>query len=64
MFRQAVSFSGGASTGTNRTQLIASTVKFTGISGFALNCNNYGQAVQPAGGEANLIKLPSPGWWS
>ena len=38
----AVSFSGGASTGTNCTQLIASTVKFTGNSGFALNCNNYG----------------------
>ena len=42
MFRQAVSFSGGASTGTNCTQLIASTVTFTGNSGFALNCNNYG----------------------
>ena len=38
----AVSFSGGASTGTNCTQLIASTVTFTGNSGFALNCNNYG----------------------
>lgn len=38
----AVSFSGGASTGTNCTQLIGSTVTFTGNSGFALNCNNYG----------------------
>ncbi len=38
----AVSFAGGASTSTNCTQLIASTVTFTGNSGFALNCNNYG----------------------
>jgi hypothetical protein len=38
----AVSFSGGASTSTNCTQLIGNTVTFTGNSGFALNCNNYG----------------------
>jgi hypothetical protein len=38
----AVSFSGGASTSTNCTQLIGDTVTFTGNSGFALNCNNYG----------------------
>jgi hypothetical protein len=38
----ATSFSGGASTSTNCTQLIGSTVTFTGNSGFALNCNNYG----------------------
>ncbi len=35
-------FRRGASTSTNCTQLIASTVTFTGNSGFALNCNNYG----------------------
>jgi hypothetical protein len=38
----AVSFSGGASTSTSCTQLIGNTVTFTGNSGFALNCNNYG----------------------
>jgi hypothetical protein len=38
----AVSFSGGASTGTSCTQLIGNTVTFTGNSGFALNCNSYG----------------------
>ena len=38
----AISFSGGASTSTNCTQLIGNTVTFTGNSGFALNCNNYG----------------------
>jgi hypothetical protein len=40
--KAAVSFSGGAATSTNCTQLIANTVTFTGNSGFALNCNNYG----------------------
>jgi hypothetical protein len=40
--KAAVSFSGGASTGANCTQLIGNTVTFTGNSGFALNCNNYG----------------------
>jgi hypothetical protein len=38
----AVDFSGGVSTSTNCTQLIGNTVNFTGNSGFALNCNNYG----------------------
>jgi hypothetical protein len=38
----AVNFSGGASSSTNCTQLIGDTVTFTGNSGFALNCNNYG----------------------
>jgi hypothetical protein len=38
----AVSYSGGASTSTSCTQLIGNTVTFTGNSGFALNCNNYG----------------------
>jgi Flp pilus assembly protein TadG len=38
----AVSFSGGANTSTNCTQLIGNTVTFTGNSGFSLNCNNYG----------------------
>jgi hypothetical protein len=38
----AVSFSGGASTSTSCTQLIGNTITFTGNSGFALNCNNYG----------------------
>jgi hypothetical protein len=38
----AVNFSGGASTGTSCTQLIADTVTFTGNSNFALNCSNYG----------------------
>jgi hypothetical protein len=38
----AVSFSGGASTSTSCTQLIANTVTFTGNSAFALNCANYG----------------------
>jgi hypothetical protein len=40
--KAAVTFSGGASTSTNCTQLIGNTVTFTGNSGFALNCNNYG----------------------
>ena len=40
--KATVSFSGGASTSANCTQLIANTVTFTGNSGFALNCNNYG----------------------
>jgi hypothetical protein len=40
--KAAVGFSGGASTGANCTQLIGNTVTFTGNSGFALNCNNYG----------------------
>ena len=38
----AVSYAGGASTSANCTQLIGNTVTFTGNSGFALNCNNYG----------------------
>ena len=38
----AVSYSGGANTGTSCTQLIGNTVNFTGNSAFALNCNNYG----------------------
>jgi len=37
-----VSFSGGSSTSTSCTQLIAGTVIFTGNSNFALNCANYG----------------------
>ena len=40
--KAAVSFSGGANASTNCTQLIGNTVTFTGNSGFALNCNNYG----------------------
>lgn len=51
----AVSYSGGANTGTSCTQLIGNTVTFTGNSAFALNCNNYGtKPFSPA-----VVKLTS-----
>jgi Flp pilus assembly protein TadG len=38
----AVSFSGGAGTSKNCTQLIGNTITFTGNSALALNCQGYG----------------------
>jgi hypothetical protein len=38
----AVTFSGGAATGTSCTQVIGDTVSFSGNSSIAINCSSYG----------------------
>jgi len=50
-----ISFSGGAGTNTNCTQLIGDKVTFTGNSGLAINCAGYG--VKPIG--VSGVKLVS-----
>jgi Flp pilus assembly protein TadG len=51
----AVSFAGGAGTGTSCTQLIGDTLTFTGNSNFAVNCKGYG--TKPLGsGIAKLVE--------
>lgn len=42
--RGHVDFSGGASTSTSCTQLIANTIEFSGNANFALNCDDTGTA--------------------
>jgi len=51
----AISFAGGAGTSTDCTQLIGDTIKFTGNSNFAINCQGYG--TKPLGpGLATLVE--------
>jgi hypothetical protein len=51
----AIEFAGGASTSTSCTQLIGSTVAFTGNSKLVLDCSSYG--TKPF--SARIVKLSS-----